>query len=165
MYAKQEELRAMYIAAEALIHFAKRYSERALELSTEETDDTRKNELIKIAEVCSRVPANAPRNLWEVLQYYWFVHLGVTIELNTWDAFSPGRLDQHLSPFYQNGINNGELTYQSAEELLHCFWIKFNNQPAPPKVGVTAEESGTYTDFAQINLGGVGLETSHFSAA
>ena len=38
---------------------------------------------------------------------------------------------------------------------MQCFWIKFNNQPAPPKVGVTAEESGTYTDFAQINLGGV----------
>jgi trans-4-hydroxy-L-proline dehydratase len=38
---------------------------------------------------------------------------------------------------------------------LQCFWIKFNNQPAPPKVGVTAAESGTYTDFAQINAGGV----------
>ncbi len=145
----------MSIAAGAIIHFAQRYAERALELSTEETDDTRKNELIKISEVCSRVPAYAPRNFWEALQYYWFVHLGVTIELNTWDAFSPGRLDQHLSPFYQQGIDNGELTNHSAEELLQCFWIKFNNQPAPPKVGVTAEESGTYTDFAQINLGGV----------
>ena len=155
VYAKQEELRAMSIAAGAIIHFAQRYAERALELSTEETDDTLKNELIKISEVCSRVPAYAPRDFWEALQYYWFVHLGVTIELNTWDAFSPGRLDQHLSPFYQQGIDNGELTNHSAEELLQCFWIKFNNQPAPPKVGVTAEESGTYTDFAQINLGGV----------
>jgi pyruvate formate-lyase/glycerol dehydratase family glycyl radical enzyme len=79
----------------------------------------------------------------------------VTIELNTWDAFSPGRLDQHLLPFYQQGLDAGDLTRQIAEELLECFWIKFNNQPAPPKVGVTAEESGTYTDFAQINLGGV----------
>jgi formate C-acetyltransferase len=101
------------------------------------------------------VPASAPRNFWEALQCYWFVHLGVTIELNTWDAFSPGRLDQHLLPFYQEGMVQGILTRDSAEELLQCFWIKFNNQPAPPKVGVTAEESGTYTDFAQINLGGV----------
>jgi len=38
---------------------------------------------------------------------------------------------------------------------LQCFWIKFNNQPAPPKVGVTAEESATYTDFANINVGGL----------
>jgi formate C-acetyltransferase len=113
-----------------------------------------------IAEVCQHVPANAPRNFWEALQYYWFVHLGVTIELNTWDAFSPGRLDQHLLPFYQHGFNEGSLTRVSAQELLQCFWIKFNNQPAPPKVGVTAEESGTYTDFAQINLGGVGPDGS-----
>jgi formate C-acetyltransferase len=105
--------------------------------------------------VCTWVPAHAPRDFWEALQYYWFVHLGVTIELNTWDSFDPGRLDQHLYPFYQKGIDDGTLTRDQAEELLMCFWIKFNNQPAPPKVGVTAEESGTYTDFAQINTGGL----------
>ena len=154
-YDKQEELRAMQIAAGAIIHYAGRHTEKALELAGLEQDEQRKTELIKIAEVCQHVPANAPRNFWEALQYYWFIHLGVTIELNTWDAFSPGRLDQHLLPFYQQGLNEGNLSRESAEELLQCFWIKFNNQPAPPKVGVTAEESGTYTDFAQINLGGV----------
>ena len=154
-YDQQEELRAMHIAAEAIIHYARQHAEKALELAGQEPDEQRKTELIKIAEVCRHVPANAPRNFWEALQYYWFIHLGVTIELNTWDAFSPGRLDQHLLPFYQQGLNEGNLSRESAEELLHCFWIKFNNQPAPPKVGVTAEESGTYTDFAQINLGGV----------
>ena len=101
------------------------------------------------------MPAHAPRDFWEALQYYWFVHLGVTTELNPWDAFNPGKLDQHLYPFYKQGLESGALTRDQAEELLHCFWIKFNNQPAPPKVGVTAAESGTYTDFAQINLGGV----------
>jgi len=47
------------------------------------------------------------------------------------------------------------LTRDLARELLEAFWVKFNNQPAPPKVGVTAEESGTYTDFALINVGGL----------
>jgi trans-4-hydroxy-L-proline dehydratase len=154
-YEKQEELRAMHIAAGAIMAYAKRHAEKAQEDAFSETDDLRKSELLKIAEVCKHVPANSPRNLWEALQYYWFIHLGVTIELNTWDAFSPGHLDQHLLPFYQQGLKDGSLTRESAEELLQCFWIKFNNQPAPPKVGVTAEESGTYTDFAQINLGGV----------
>lgn len=154
-YEKQEELRAMRIAAEAIIRYAQRHAEKALELAANETDEQRKNELVKIAEVCQHVPAYTPRNFWEALQSYWFIHLGVTIELNTWDAFSPGRLDQHLLPFYQQGLDSGVLSPESAEELLQCFWIKFNNQPAPPKVGVTAEESGTYTDFAQINLGGV----------
>ena len=154
-YERQEELRAMHTATGAIIRYAERHADKALELAKEEPDKQRKSEFLKIAEVCMHVPAYAPENFREALQYYWFVHLGVTIELNTWDAFSPGRLDQHLLPFYLQGLKNGEITRESAEELLQCFWIKFNNQPAPPKVGVTAEESGTYTDFVQINLGGL----------
>jgi pyruvate formate-lyase/glycerol dehydratase family glycyl radical enzyme len=154
-YRKQEQLRAMRIAARALIHFAERHADLARQMAEHEPNSQRRAELERIAEVCSHVPAHAPRNFWEALQYYWFVHLGVTTELNPWDAFNPGKLDQHLYPFYRQGIDDGTLTREQAEELLHCFWIKFNNQPAPPKVGVTAEESNTYTDFAQINVGGV----------
>ncbi len=159
-YDKQEELKAMYITAGALIRFAERYSALALELAHQESDPTRKSELEKIAEVCTHIPAHAPRNLQEALQYYWFVHLGVTTELNTWDSYCPGRLDQHLLPFYEKGLADGTLTRDTAKELLCCFWIKFNNQPAPPKVGVTAAESGTYTDFAQINVGGLRADGS-----
>jgi len=151
---KEQELKAMSICSNALITFALRHSEEALSLSKKEIDPARKSELEKIAKVCKRVPANSPQNFWEAIQYYWFVHLGVTTELNTWDAFCPGHIDHHLYPFYKKEIEEGSLTKEKAEELLQCFWIKFNNQPAPPKVGVTAEESGTYTDFAQINLGG-----------
>jgi formate C-acetyltransferase len=154
-YAKEQELRAMSVCADALILFAERHAEKARQLAEKEKNPVRKNELEKIAEVCTRVPAQSPRNFWEALQYYWFVHLGVTTELNTWDAFCPGHLDRHLVPFYEKGIQDGSLTREKAEELLQCFWIKFNNQPAPPKVGVTAEESSTYTDFAQINIGGI----------
>ncbi|MFO7934516.1 MAG: pyruvate formate lyase family protein, partial [Bacteroidales bacterium] len=104
---------------------------------------------------CRKVPAEAPSTLHEALQYYWFVHLGVITELNPWDSFNPGRLDQHLIPFYRRDLESGLLEREGARELLQCFWIKFNNHPAPPKVGVTAEESNTYTDFSLINLGGV----------
>ncbi|MGQ9629917.1 MAG: trans-4-hydroxy-L-proline dehydratase [bacterium] len=161
-YARQEELKAMLICADALIRFAERHAEKARELASREADPhpQRKKELERIAEVCSHVPAHAPRDFWEALQYYWFVHLGVTMELNTWDSFCPGHLDQHLYPFYKRGLEEGTLTREQAEELLQCFWIKFNNQPAPPKVGVTAAESGTYTDFAQINLGGLKADGS-----
>lgn len=152
---KRDELRAMHIVAGAIIRFAERHAERARNLAEQATDERRKAELERIAQVCTQVPAHAPRDFWEALQAYWFVHLGVTSELNPWDAFCPGKLDQHLYTFYRNGLEQGTLAKDRAEELLQCFWIKFNNQPAPPKVGVTAEESNTYTDFAQINLGGV----------
>jgi len=154
-YAKQEELKAMRICALALIRFAERHAEKAEALAAAEPDAGRRAELQRIAAICRHVPAHAPRDFWEALQYYWFVHLGVTTELNTWDAYNPGRLDQHLYPFYRRGLDEGTLTREQAIELLQCFWIKFNNQPAPPKVGVTAAESGTYTDFAQINIGGL----------
>jgi formate C-acetyltransferase len=154
-YDKQEQLKAMDICADALIRFAERHAEKAQELAQQEKDPQRKKELEGIVEVCSHVPAHAPRDFWEALQYYWFVHLGVTTELNPWDAFNPGKLDQHLYLFYKKGLEDGTLTREQAEKLLQCLWVKFNNQPAPPKVGVTAAESSTYTDFAQINLGGV----------
>jgi formate C-acetyltransferase len=154
-YDKQEELKAMAVSVEALIAFARRHAAKALELAKGETDPVRKKELERIAAVCDWVPAHAPRDFWEALQMYWFVHLGVITEYNTWDSFNPGRLDQHLWPFYEKGLADGSLTEEGARELLQAFWIKFNNQPAPPKVGVTAEESGTYTDFALINVGGL----------
>ena len=108
-----------------------------------------------MAGICKRVPENSPQTFREALQYYWFVHIGVITELNTWDSFNPGRLDQHLYPFYKKEIEKGILDKEEAKELLQSFWVKFNNQPAPPKVGVTAQESNTYTDFCLINLGGL----------
>ena len=154
-YEKDQEYRAMDICADAVITFARRHAEKASQLAEQETDPGRRAELKQIAEVCSHVPSHAPKNFWEALQSYWFVHLSVITELNTWDSFNPGRLDQHLQPFYKKGVQDGILTSEQAEELLQCFWIKFNNQPAPPKVGVTEEQSGTYTDFALINIGGL----------
>ena len=159
-YEKQEELKAMLICADALIRFAERYAEKAEELAASETDPVRKEELLKIAAGCSHIPGHKPRDFQEALQMYWFVHLGVITELNTWDSFNPGRLDQHLLPFYQDGLAAGTLTWEKAQELLQCFWIKFNNQPAPPKVGITLQESGTYTDFANINNGGLRADGS-----
>lgn len=159
-YKKMEELRAMKIAAEAMVQHAKRYAEKAKVLLKKEKDPKRRKELKKIAEICMHVPARAPRDFWEAVQHYWFVHLGVITELNPWDAFNPGRLDQHLYPFYKKGLEDGTLTREKARELLQLLWIKFNNHPAPPKVGVTAEESNTYNDFALINTGGVKTDGS-----
>ena len=152
---KLEALRAMDVACDAVILFAERHAELAENRAAVEEDPRRRAELEKIGEVCRQVPAGAPRDLHEALQYYWFCHLAVITELNGWDAFNPGHLDQHVLPFFEKGLAEGSLTRESARELLEAFFVKFNNHPAPPKVGVTAAESGTYTDFANINIGGL----------
>lgn len=158
--AKTEQLKAMEIAARALIIFANRHSFELDKLAETETDLERKSELFQMAAICRKVPAHAPETFHEALQYYWFVHVGVITEVNPWDSFNPGRLDQHLLPFYQKERSEGSLTTEKAREILQSFWIKFNNHPAPPKMGVTAKESNTYTDFSLINLGGVKTDGS-----
>ncbi len=157
---KREELRAMDIAADALLGYAQRYADQLETLAGQADDPARREELRQMAQNCRRVPACPPETFWQALQYYWFVHVGVITELNPWDSFNPGRLDQHLWPFYERELAAGTLTEDRARELLQAFWVKFHNHPAPPKVGVTARESGTYTDFALINLGGVKADGS-----
>lgn len=152
---KRDELRAMDIVCDVMIRYAERYAERLEELAAEEKDPVRKKELEKMAAICRRVPAHAPTTVHEALQHYWFIHLGVVTELNPWDSFNPGRLDQSLYPLYKKQLEEGTVTQEEVYEMLQSFWVKFNNHPSPPKVGVTAEESNTYTDFCLINVGGV----------
>jgi len=152
---RQEELRAMSICCDAAIVFAERHAELAEAMALTEANMERVEELKRIADVCRHVPAHAPRNFWEAIQMYWFVHLGTITELNGWDAMNPGHFDQHLWPFYEREVAGGSLTRERAKELLACFWIKVNNHPAPPKVGITAKESGTYNDFTNLNIGGL----------
>jgi len=153
---KMEELKAMDIVADALISFALRHANALAELAEKENNDVRKAELLEMEQNCRHIPANPPETFWQALQYYWFVHLAVITELNPWDSFNPGRLDQHLMPFYEDGLREqGAGFRESAKELLMAFWVKFNNHPAPPKVGITAKESNTYTDFSLINTGGL----------
>lgn len=155
---KQQELQAMDISCDAAILFAERHADMAEKMAEEERNPQRKAELRKIADVCHWVPAHAPRDMQEAIQMYWFVHLGTVTELNGWDCMNPGHIDQHLYPFYEKGLKEGTLTRDKAKELISCLWIKFNNQPAPPKVGITALESGTYNDFTNINIGGIDRE-------
>ncbi len=152
---KIAQLNAMEICCDAIMTLGERYAKYARELAELEKDSVRKEELLQIAANCDVVPAHKPQTYWQAIQMYWFVHLGVTTELNPWDAYSPGRLDQHLYPFYVKDTDAGTLDDEKALELLECLWVKFNNQPAPPKVGITLKESGTYTDFANINTGGI----------
>ncbi len=97
-YAKQQELRAMEIAAEALILYAERHALKAREVAEVEPDPDRREGLLCIAQVAEHIPVHPPRDFWEAIQAYWFVHLGVMTELNTWDAFNPGHLGHHPAP-------------------------------------------------------------------
>ncbi|MDR2453624.1 MAG: hypothetical protein LBD51_03525 [Bifidobacteriaceae bacterium] len=150
---RRAELAGMRLVCEGMVILGQRYAALARLRAGQTADPARRRELEELAETCDAVPAHAPRTFRQAVQMYWFTHIGVTSEMNNWDAYSPGKLDQHLEPFYLEGIANGSLTRERAREYLECLWIKFNNQPAPPKVGITLKESATYTDFCNINSG------------
>ncbi len=154
-YEMREELKAMEIVADAIVIYAHRYAEKLENMAKKEKNEERKKELERMAEICRWVPEHAPRDFWEALQHYWSIHVGITYETNPWDSFSPGRIDQNLYPFYSKDLKEGKITRERAKELLEALWLKFNNQPAVPKVGVTAEESFTYNDFSKWNIGGL----------
>lgn len=153
--ARQDQLQAMRLSCDAIMLLAERHAARADELAVTEADPGRADELRALAAVCRRVPRHAPETFHEALQMYWFMHLGTIMELNGWDAMNPGHLDRYFQRFYDRDLAAGRLDRDGAKELLGCFWIKFDHHPAPPKVGVTAQESSTYNDFTNINLGGV----------
>ena len=75
-----------------------RYAEKAREMATEETDPLRKKELEEIAEICTHVPANPPKNFREAIQFVWFVQLGGILSENPL-AWNPGRFDQYMYPY------------------------------------------------------------------
>ncbi|MDR2252563.1 MAG: hypothetical protein LBD97_01655 [Bifidobacteriaceae bacterium] len=151
--ARRAELTGMRLVCEGMVILGRRYATLARERAALTEDPIRRQELEELALTCDAVPAHAPRTFRQAVQMYWFTHIGVTSEMNNWDAYSPGKLDQHLEPFYLAEIADGRLTREQAREYLECLWIKFNNQPAPPKVGITLKESATYTDFCNINTG------------
>lgn len=150
---KRDELEGMKLVCEGMIRMGERYAAQAREMAQTEQDPQWKKELLELAEVCDVVPKYAPKTFRQAVQMYWFTHIGVTVEMNNWDAYSPGKLDQHLEPFYKKDIEKGRITRDDAREILESLWIQFNNQPAPPKVGITLKESATYTDFCNINTG------------
>jgi len=145
-------LRAMSLCCDAAIQFAERYAQEAEWLSRMESDPLRKAELKQIADICRRVPAHPARTFHEALQSFYFVHLILNLETNSY-AIGPGRFDQYLYPYYQADLESGRLTREQAWELLACLWIKLNELTVV-KEGGTAKASNTYNDFQNLNLAG-----------
>ncbi len=100
-YEKKSQLEAMALCCDAIVTYGKRYAQYAKNMAPNLADENKKADLLEIAANCQVVPAHKPETFAQAIQMYWFVHIGVTTEINPWDALSPGRLDQHLYPFYK----------------------------------------------------------------
>ena len=147
---KYQFYRAAQFALKGLLRLAERYALLADQLAQTESNPARREELHRIAQVCTRVPAQPPRDFWEAIQAFWFTHLMVRIE-ESGHSLSPGRFDQYLYPFYQMdpSPNKDELVL----ELIECCFIKFSEL----MLFCSTSTSKSYTGVPQwqnLNLGG-----------
>ncbi|MBR1443484.1 MAG: glycyl radical protein [Firmicutes bacterium] len=120
---KRPFLEATIITCDAIILWANRHAELADKLAEKESDEKRKNELKKIAEICRYVPENPPRTFYEAMQAQWFTQMFSRVEQKTGTIISNGRMDQYLYPFYKNDIEKGIITDDEVQELFECMWV------------------------------------------
>jgi len=152
-YAKKTRLlQAMDITCDAVILYAKRYSELAKEMAAKETDATRKAELLEIARVCAKVPANPAETMYEACQSFWFVQQVMQIE-SSGHSISPGRFDQYMNPYFQSDFKAGRITRERAQELIDCIWVKLNDLNKC-RDAASAEGFAGYSLFQNLIVGG-----------
>ena len=152
-YPRVAYLDAMITAAEGMIILGQRYREEALRQAKDEADETRKQELLELAEVFSQIPAKPARTFHEALQFVYLYHSSIFMEQNA-ASYNLGRMDQYLYPYYKADLEAGRITPEKAQELLDCTWIKLA-EPCLFQDGVTAEYANGYTMFQNVCAGGI----------
>ncbi len=151
--ARRQFLGSVVLVCDAAIALAGRYASALRALAGETEDAARRAELLKMAEVCGRVPSAPARTFHEALQSMWFTHLVLNLETDG-HAFGPGRFDQYLYPYYRHSIDSGELTADQAQELLDLMWVKFDEITLAKDSG-EAQTSSSYPEFQNLNIGGL----------
>ena len=120
-YDKCMFLKAVKLCLEGVIAYAERYSALAKEMAEKETSEQRKAELLRIADMCSHVPANSPRTFLEAVQMYWFLFLTIGVPNIT---AGMGRVDQILYPYYLADKKAGRITDEEVIEIFEMIRVK-----------------------------------------
>jgi pyruvate formate-lyase/glycerol dehydratase family glycyl radical enzyme len=149
---KVDNLRAMIIANESFARFGRRYAALARKMAKTEKDPDRLKDLEKIAEVCDQVPAEPARNFHEALQAFYFFHMIMAV-ISTRCFGSMVRFDTMFNPYYQKDKQDGAMTYEKAQELIECLFIKMESISAIRQPQAEAYTVGS-SQFQTFTLGG-----------
>lgn len=149
---KMEFYRSIVLVCDGIIRLANRYREKAREMAAEEADQTRKAELLQIAEICDVVPENPPKSFREAMQFMWFTQMGGILSENPL-AWNPGRFDQYMYPYYKADKEAGVITADEAQELIECLWLKLSEWVWTISAN-TADFFAGYNQFQNLTVGG-----------
>ncbi len=145
-------LNAVITSCKAAGIFAARYAKLALDMAKNEKDTKRKNELLVIASNCSRVPMEGARSFYEACQSFWFIQVLLQTE-SSGHSISPGRFDQYMYPYFKSDLDAGKITYEAAQELMDCIWVKLNDLNKV-RDAASAEGFAGYSLFQNLIAGG-----------
>ena len=150
--SKKAFLEAVLISCRAAVTYAKRYSALAKEMAEKESNMNRKQELLKISEICNKVPEKGADTFYEACQSFWFVQLLIQIE-SSGHSISPGRFDQYMYPYYKADMDKGIINREVAQELIDCVWVKLNDLTKVRDLD-SAEGFAGYSQFQNLIAGG-----------
>ena len=126
-YARRTHfLQAVILSCEAACVYAERYAALARSEAAACNDPVRRDELLKIAENCDRVPRQGARSFYEACQSFWFIQQLLQLE-SSGHSISPGRFDQYMYPFFKHDLDHGLITREVAQEIMDCVWVKLND--------------------------------------
>lgn len=149
---KKEFYDSVILTSEGIIALANRYSKKAAELAEAENDGKRKSELLKISQICCKVPEAPPETFYEAIQFVWFTQVGGIISENPL-ALNVGRFDQFMYPYYKHDIDNGIMNKDEIQELIEALWLKLSEWVWTISAN-TAEFFAGYNQFQNLTIGG-----------
>lgn len=144
--------RSVILTSEGIIRYANRYADEAERMAEKEEDEKRRQELLRIAGNCRRVPEYPPRSFYEAMQFIWFTQIGGILSENPL-ALNPGRFDQYMYPYYKQDIDAGVIKKEDAQELIDALWLKYSEWVWTISAN-TADYFAGYNQFQNLTVGG-----------
>ena len=144
--------RSVILTSEGIIRYANRYADEAERMAEKEEDEKRRQELLRIAGNCRRVPECPPRSFYEAMQFIWFTQIGGILSENPL-ALNPGRFDQYMYPYYKQDIDAGVIKKEDAQELIDALWLKYSEWVWTISAN-TADYFAGYNQFQNLTVGG-----------
>ena len=134
-------LKSMQLTLEGLNAYARNLSKTAAHQAKSETNLKRQKELIRLSNICAKVPMKPPATLDEAVNLLNITWVALNHE-NANTGFSFGRLDQLLQPYFIADMEKRETKEDKANyiktaiELIDSLFLRFSDHlPLSPDIG------------------------------
>lgn len=153
---------AMIIVDRAVIQWAQRHGRLCKIVADQfETDPKRKAELLEIADICTRIPAEPCKGFRDAMQAKWFTYL-LCHAIETYASGYAHKPDKVLWPYYQMSVIDKSfqpMTHDDVVELLECERLKVSEHGCGKNRAYRSAFAGS-NDLFIMTIGGTNADGS-----